>query len=225
MPVRSQPCRILANPQVHDLLQLDTASFDPDCISAPDWAKERLTVCPWVVVRRAEAPDGQFAVGVRGTLRSERWAWFICKNMIRQIVRPSQLLAVMQSSALAPRKPPFTALQQLIERWRDLSLPWGPAGSVGFELATGCPVTSDSSDLDIVIRAEERVSLEQARSLCEHPSGIRTKVDIRVETPDCGFALQEYAYTSSAILLRYPDGPRMGVDPWAEHSHAIMSGL
>jgi hypothetical protein len=123
------------------------------------------------------------------------------------------------------QKRPFTAVQQLVERWRDLSLPWGPTGSVGFELATGCPVTTDSSDLDIVIRAEERVSLEQARSLCEHASGIQTKLDIRVETPDCGFALQEYAYTSSAMLLRYPDGSRIGVDPWTKHSLTVVSAL
>jgi phosphoribosyl-dephospho-CoA transferase len=221
----TQPCQKFDNPQVHDLLQLDTDSFDPDCISAPDWAKETLAVCPWVVVRRAEAPDAQVAAGVRGTLRSQRWGWFIRKDMIRKIVRPSQLLALIQSSALGAREPPFTALQQIVERWRDLSLPWGPTGSVGFELATGCPVTTKSSDLDIAIRAKTRISVEQGRSLWERTTGLQTKLDIRVETPICGFGLQEYAYTSSAILLRYPDGPRMGVDPWSKHSHAFVSTL
>lgn len=213
----STPCEKFANPHVHDLLQLDRGSFDPDRIAAPDWAKETLRVCPWLVVRRAEAPEAHVAVGVRGTLRSERWGWFIRKDMICKIIRPAQLLELVQSSALSPRTPPFTALKQLIELWRDFSLPWGPIGSVGFELATGCPVTNGRSDLDIAIRTDERISVEQARWLWERTTGLQAKLDIRVETPGCGFSLQEYASASSAMLLRYPDGVRIGLDPWTKH--------
>lgn len=220
----SKPCQKFANPQVHDLLQLESGSFDPDRMAAPDWAKETLTVCPWVVVRRAEAPDAQVAVGVRGDSRSERWGWFIRKEMIRKIVRPSQLLAVVHSSALS-RTPPFAALQRLIERWRDLSLAWGPTGSVGFELATGCPVTTRRSDLDIAIRAETLISVERARWVWERATGLQTKLDIRVETPECGFSLEEYASSSSAILLRYSDGARFGNDPWAKNPRAVQGAL
>jgi phosphoribosyl-dephospho-CoA transferase len=84
-------------------------------------------------------------------------------------------------------------LPEVIERWRDLALPWGPIGSVGFEIASGREVTTEVSDLDIAIRAQERISVEQAQSLWERVTGLQTRVDVRVETPECGFSLQEYA--------------------------------
>jgi phosphoribosyl-dephospho-CoA transferase len=215
----------IASPQVHDLLQLDADLRQLGCIGGPYWARQTLASCPWVVVRRAQTPAGQIAVGVRGPTRSERWGCFIRKDVIRKIVRPSQLLAFAQSSVLSPRTPPFTTLQLLIERWRGLTLPWGPAGSMGFELVTGCPVTTSSSDLDIAICADARISVEQARSLWERASGLQTKVDTRVETPECGFSLEEYAASSWSILLRCPDGVRFGNDPWAKNPQAVQGTL
>src|SRR6266404_1419290 len=213
-----QPLEI-ASPRVHDLLQLDSDSLHSTYTGAPSWVRQTLTAWPWVVVRRAKAPAAQIAVGVRGTLRSERWGRFILKDMIRQLLKPCQLLALAQSSALSPRTPPFTTLQQLIERWRGLTLPWGPTGSVGFELATGWPVTTSSSDLDVAIRANVRISLEQARSLYECATGLETKVDIRVETPLCGFSLEEFAGRGpAAILLRVPRGIVLAKDPWSDET-------
>jgi hypothetical protein len=57
--------------------------------------------------------------------------------------------------------------------------------------------------------------VEQARFLWDRVTGLQTKVDVRVETSECGFSLEEYVRTSSSrILLRYPEGPRFGDDPW-----------
>jgi phosphoribosyl-dephospho-CoA transferase len=51
--------------------------------------------------------------------------------------------------------------------------------------------------------------------LWDRLAGLQVKVDVRVETPMCGFSLDEYAHASSArILLRYADGLRFGDDPW-----------
>jgi phosphoribosyl-dephospho-CoA transferase len=117
-------------------------------------------------------------------------------------------------------------LQEVIERWRDLTLPWGPTGSVGFELASARQVTTEASDLDIAIRAPQRIAAEQALSLWDRVTGLQTKVDVRVETPECGFSLKEYVCTSSGrILLRYPDGPRFGDDPWSEPSKSEVTIL
>jgi phosphoribosyl-dephospho-CoA transferase len=210
-----------ASPQVHDLLQLDPDPLLQACIDAPNWARLALASCPWVVVRRAQAPTGQIAVGVRGSSRSERWGCFVSTELIIRVVSPAELLAVARSSAPGLRTPPFNALPWLIERWCDLTLPWGPTGSVGFELATGRQAATNLSDLDVAIRANARISVEQARWLYERATGLRTKVDIRVETPQCGFSLEEYACASSPILLRYPDSVRFGNDPWAKNSQAV----
>jgi phosphoribosyl-dephospho-CoA transferase len=220
-----QPLSEIVRPQIHDLLQLHPDSLHAACMGAPSWVRQSLASCPWVVVRRAEAPAGQLAVGVRGTSRSERWGAFVGRNLITRVVSPAELLVVASSSAPSLQTPPFKALQQLIERWRDLALPWGPTGSLGFELATGCPVTNSSSDLDIAIRAPHRIAVEQIQSLWDRAIGLQTRVDIRVETGDCGFSLEEYASTSTEILLRYPDGARLGNDPWAKGPQAAESTL
>jgi phosphoribosyl-dephospho-CoA transferase len=94
-------------------------------------------------------------------------------------------------------------------------LPWGPGGSAGFELASGRHVVTPESDLDIVIYAERRMTAEEAKSLCDRAMNLPGVVDIRVETPVCGFSLKEFAGRSpAAILLRAPSGIVLGRDPW-----------
>ena len=203
------------NPQVHDLLQIDCASLRSGCAVEPSWVRQTMLDCPWVVVRRAQAASGVIAIGVRGHCRSERWAASCEKNLVREIVRPEDLL---RTSIDRRRTPALRALQGMSERWADLALPWGPGGSVGFELATGREVTTGASDLDLVIRAQQRITVDEARSLLGRTQGLEAKVDVRVETPVCGFALDEYVSASAKILLRYPGGVRLGEDPWQEEA-------
>jgi phosphoribosyl-dephospho-CoA transferase len=79
-------------------------------------------------------------------------------------------------------------------------------------------VTTQASDLDLVIRASQRIGGEEARFLLDRTLGLETKVDVRVETPVCGFSLEDYVTASAKILLRYADGVRLGVDPWREEA-------
>jgi phosphoribosyl-dephospho-CoA transferase len=203
------------SPQVHDLLQINRPSLSSECATEPSWVGRTLLDCPWVVVRRAQAALGLIAVGVRGETRSERWAAFCEKSLVSKNVRPEELLVCNSTSKDFLRTPALRALQEMRERWVDLTLPWGPAGSVGFELVSGRRVTTEASDLDLVIRARERIFVEEARVLLDRTIGLEAKVDVRVETPVCGFSLEEYVSASSAkILLRYPDGVRLGEDPW-----------
>jgi phosphoribosyl-dephospho-CoA transferase len=202
-----------SNPQVHDLLQINQPSLM--CTGEQSWVRQTLLECPWVVVRRAQAAPGLIAVGVRGNARSERWAALCEQSRISKIVRPEELL----SSNEVRRTPARRALQQMKDRWADLTLPWGPGGSVAFELATGRTVTTEASDLDLVIRATQPIAHEQARFLLDRTLGLDVKVDVRVETPVCGFSLEEYVLASSAkILLRYPIDVRLGEDPWREEA-------
>jgi phosphoribosyl-dephospho-CoA transferase len=202
-------------PQVHDLIRMDPVSIQS--IDAPIWVNRRLRYCPWAVVRRVRAPRGMIAVGVRGEMRNERWGGYVPGHAVEHIVEPGELLQISRSSTGMERTPPIRLLEEVVDRWRSLALPWGPAGSVGFELASGHRVTTKLSDLDIVIRASRRLSVESARSLWDCVRGLRPRVDVRVETPACGFALEEYVRRPlSRILLRYPDSARLGDDPWSE---------
>jgi phosphoribosyl-dephospho-CoA transferase len=205
--------------QVHDLLRVDPESVNPGCPAEQAWVEDALAASPWVVVRRDEAPEDQIAVGVRGATRGDRWGGFIARDQIRSIVRPAELLLLHRSSRCVPRTPALRALRQMDERWRHLTFAWGPGGSVGFELVSGQPSTNDSSDLDLIIRAPAAISRDLARSLWDRTQGLTVRVDVRVETPYCGISLEEYACGASGrILLRYPDGPKLGADPWSEHS-------
>lgn len=202
------------NPQVHDLVRIDRDSFVD--VPVPNWVKKILATCQWAVVRRALAPAGEIAIGFRGNTRSERWGGFLKKNLICKHVRPSDLLDAGRSAILIARTPAIKMLREVIERWDDFSFQWGPTGSVGFELASGSHVTTELSDLDIAIRAPSRMTLERARSLWQRLGGLQNNMDILVETPECGFSLQEYANMLPArILLRYPEGARLGTDPWS----------
>jgi phosphoribosyl-dephospho-CoA transferase len=213
---------IVDNPQVHDLVQIN-----PDSVSdiAPSWVSSALHSCPWAVVRRVPSAPGTIAIGVRGNARDRRWGGFICKDSVSSIVRPMDLLA-MPSSVPVPRTPAMKVLQQVREKWQDFDLTWGPIGSVALELVSGEPVTTECSDLDIVINAPRRLSIEQAQSLWYRIVGLDPRVDVRVETAECGFSLQEYACASpKRILLRYRDGVTLGDDPWSTRSISVRSAV
>jgi phosphoribosyl-dephospho-CoA transferase len=111
------------------------------------------------------------------------------------------------------RSPLVVVRRGLATAW---DLPWGPGGSVGFELATGRHAAKPESDLDTVLYSERRMTAEEAKSLCHRAMDLPAVVDIRVETPVCGFSLIEYARAESApILLRTPSGHLLGDDPWS----------
>jgi phosphoribosyl-dephospho-CoA transferase len=114
--------------------------------------------------------------------------------------------------------PALRSLRLLAERWADLDRPWGPGGSIGFELATDRHVARAESDLDVVIYADTPMEVAEARRLSDLTSnGFPTAVDVRVETPVCGFSLIEYATRSpSPILLRVVSAVVLGTDPWSQ---------
>jgi phosphoribosyl-dephospho-CoA transferase len=88
-------------PRVHDLLQVDAHALTADSVPQPAWVGKTLISCPWVVVRRGQAPVGQIAVGVRGATRSERWAGFCDERLIKKIVRPEPVLNARLSNTIS----------------------------------------------------------------------------------------------------------------------------
>ncbi|HEX4207035.1 MAG TPA: malonate decarboxylase holo-ACP synthase [Ktedonobacteraceae bacterium] len=206
----------------HDLLLIDGPDALVNQTTCPLWVSAALERAPYVVVRRQRASTGMVAVGVRGQTRSERYAAFLPTRAIRQQITPEQL-AQAQGWITSPRLSTSQALQALItvsdvlETW---DLAWGPVGSVGFELASDRPTITESSDLDVIIRAPERLSLALARTLLARLSSLPVRVDIQVETPFGAFALQEYGREASRVMVRTPDGPRLLHDAW-EHPEQV----
>jgi phosphoribosyl-dephospho-CoA transferase len=204
--------------RVHDLLEIDAARLLRGRASVPEWVVESLREAPFVVVRRGVASlERGIAIGVRGARRNERWAGECDPSVVRKVVTPQALLSRNgPAMARAAAIPALRSLPLLAKRWSELRFPWGPGGSVGFELATGRHVASPHSDLDVVIYAGAPMTPVEARALCNRAEGLPAAVDIRVETPICGFSLAEYANRAPApILLRLASGTVLGADPWA----------
>jgi phosphoribosyl-dephospho-CoA transferase len=201
-------------PRVHDLILLSSGDVDGACMAEPPWVHLALRHTPWVVARRAPAPNGKLAVGVRGAARGERWGGFVELSRAVRKKRPSQLRSYLARDSRRAI-PALKALTFVETELIHTDFDWGPAGSVGFELATGAPVATEGSDLDLVLFAPKRIDPMTARDLWVTLAASPTKVDVLVETPFCGFSLEEYTRAESTqILIRLPEGRRLVDDPW-----------
>jgi phosphoribosyl-dephospho-CoA transferase len=202
----------------HDLLRLR----QPIALSAegpiPSWVEAVLRRTPWVVVRRGRWCDGRVLIGVRGPARSERFAALVSVRAVEERLSPEDLIVSWHT--VDPQR--TTAVQALAALARvapllsRLGRRWGPGGSVGFELATGVPCVSPSSDLDLILRQERRLEPDEAVAL--HAALLETaapvRVDVLLETPSGGVALADLAARPERVLVRTADGPRLLADPW-----------
>lgn len=201
----------------HDLLRLHRLrQFDGE----PEWVRVSFERAPYAVVRRALAADGFVAIGLRGAERSQRYGAWVHLDDIETAVPPE---ALAQRGPLAERAalPAFTALAAL---QRDTTgtlseFVWGPTGSTGFELATRAPTVTLSSDLDVLIRAPEKLSHHAAIQLLSYLQAIAQcagiRVDAQLETPAGGIALAEWAAGKARVMARHARGPQLIADPWA----------
>jgi phosphoribosyl-dephospho-CoA transferase len=109
----------------------------------------------------------------------------------------------------------FRTLSYLESHLVGLDMSWGPGGSVGYELASGIPAVRADSDLDFILFAPRKLEIAEAQELWRMISSAPGKVDALVETPCCGFSLEEFVTRSrSKILLRTIDGRILGSNPW-----------
>lgn len=190
----------------HDLLRL----LDPAAVAsgAPDWVATALQRAPWVVVRRSSAPTGLVAVGVRGVDRSQRCALVVPHGMIGDVVAPEDLAELARRGGA----PAVRALADARACLDAAGMPWGPTGSVGFELATGVPTATAASDLDVVVRAP-LLTPPVVRRLGElHDrlgNDVPVRVDCQVETTSGAVALAELVTSPAEVLLKTTDGPHL----------------
>src|SRR5262249_39205199 len=155
---------------------------------------------------------------VRGAGRSERFAAFILPEAIDERVTPEDL-ATSLATHERPRGiiPVFRALWRIVPLLSGSGPRWGPIGSVAFELATGTPATSATSDLDVVIRRGCRLEGHEARHLLDELVGVASpvRVDVLLETPHGGVLLADFVKSPLRVLVRSADGPRLTMNPWS----------
>ena len=204
-------------PAPHDLLRLRTVD---DVIAGgplPGWATEALARAPYVVVRRARAAQGAIPVGIRGPERRHRLAAVLRSGAAAARIVPEDLAAgAWRRTARRATVPALAALDRIAAVMSDAARPWGPTGSVGFELATGVPVAGRQSDLDLVVRCPLRWPRYDAGEVLAALDAVDPDValDVQIETPTGAVALREYAAGRVPLLLRTRGGPRLVEDPW-----------
>ncbi|HVW69977.1 MAG TPA: malonate decarboxylase holo-ACP synthase [Steroidobacteraceae bacterium] len=202
---------MLTEPATHTLLRISGSHVFR---AAPEWVAPSLQRAPWVVVRRAYVRDGLVPVGVRGDTRDKRFASWLSPNDILEQLTPQDLVA-SRAWSHASRRDAIPALAALdvvagIMRERGFERAWGPIGSVGFELASGCTTATLDSDLDIIVAMEWLPALEDARRLREALALLPVNADVLLETSGGGggaVVLAEYVRSPEAYVVRTKAGP------------------
>ncbi|MGO4890462.1 malonate decarboxylase holo-ACP synthase [Anaerobacillus sp. MEB173] len=192
----------------HDLLEINDPAALFSYTAIPHWVDKSLTEAPFVVVRRADAPKGYVAVGVRGSMRNERFAAFLTVDRIVNCITPEMLSR--QKGWQKINREIFHQLDRVDQLMNHFALSWGPAGSCGFELASQKETVTSTSDIDIIIRPGQRFSQELARKLVSEFSKLPIRIDAQVETSEGAFSLNEYANSAKqSILFRTNNGPML----------------
>jgi phosphoribosyl-dephospho-CoA transferase len=195
--------------RAHDLLRIDSAGVSA-LSRVATFSSMPLKDFPFVVVRRTRQKEGLIPVGIRGRERHERCAsWVNALHIIERIPPES-----IDPLTPLPLLPAFDAFFELKRRWRDMRLTWGPSGSVGFELVSGCNVVHNKSDLDLVIRSATPLPTDLMQLLVEVENYLPCAIDLQIETPHGSFVAREYMNASFQCLLRTIDGPRLVANPW-----------
>lgn len=201
-------------PYAHDLLLVKSTTIEEACIAEPTWVRPALEKYPWVIARRAISAEDRVAVGVRGQERRQRWGGFMRKDQIVKGITPWHLRSGL-ANTVRLSLPAIQSLRFLEIELASLSNDWGPGGSVGYELVSGAPVVTQESDLDLVLSAPDRFDRDFVQHLWKKILLAPAKVDVRIETPWCGFSLEEYVRRNSEkLLVRTSTGPRLTADPW-----------
>ncbi|WP_096199600.1 malonate decarboxylase holo-ACP synthase [Bacillus sp. FJAT-45350] len=190
----------------HDLLEINNHLDLFSYTAVPEWVAKSLNEAPFVVVRRASSPKGLVAVGVRGTTRSERFAAFLPMKRIVNQITPEKL--ANERSWKGIDKDLFETLERVAQIMQRYTLFWGPVGSSGFELASGKETVTKTSDIDIIIRPVENLSIDLAQKLEKEFFKLPIRIDTQVEILEGAFLLKEYATSEGkSVLFRTNEGP------------------
>jgi phosphoribosyl-dephospho-CoA transferase len=194
----------------------------------PPWVDPALRRTPQVVIRRGTIRDGMIPVGVRGRTRSQRFAALVAVADIADWRCPEDL--IVSGHVLSQKRkeavPALAGLDRVAPLLTCRGYRWGPGGSVGFEIATGVPTATSSSDLDLILRQEFRIEPGEAADLLAAlaEAAAPARIDVMLETSSGGVSLADLAAQTRQVLVRTPCGPQLSVDPWLMDANAFRQG-
>lgn len=178
--------------------------------SLPEWAKSSLRTVPFVVVRRAPIEGEWIPIGIRGKARHEQYAGFLKLSQVKNVTKPETIADKDLWKSAVRRIPVLDEIQVIMKRQ---GIPWGPTGSVGFELVTNHAVIHEKSDIDLILKCEAPIDLQVSKILYKELSLLPIRIDAIIEMPYGAYALAEYAKAERLILLRTKKGPKLVSHP------------
>lgn len=210
--------------RAHDLLWLsDLLLTCPEPVR-PEWLTADWLLRAPAVVRRENTSNGIVPVGLRGKVRSERFKAYAESGKILRKISPEEILMQPIDKALA-RFPVVGTLIRIAPAINATGLCWGPTGGVGFTLASGLVVVNNSSDLDLVIRAPQPLSIALSSHLVALCSSVQCRVDLQIETPLGAFAFTEWMSGSQRVLLKAETGPMLTAHPWGQSTQQDLRSV
>jgi phosphoribosyl-dephospho-CoA transferase len=204
----------------HDLLWLrDPKALIPLApATRPSWAVDDWMAAAPVVVRRQKLDDSSLLpVGLRGRERHQRLAASVSCAAITHYLSPEMLARTSRIQFDVPALEALAMVRPLLDA---LGLPWGPAGGVGFALATGLPVVHAASDLDLVLRAASPLDQSQTDHLAALLHCTACRIDLQIDTGRGGFSFAEWMTGRERVLLKTDNGPLLICDPWEQAAQA-----
>lgn len=201
---------------LHDLLQVGSIT-DLSGEALPQWAQEVFPKSLTVVVRRSPIVAGKIPVGIRGPKREQRFASYVDAASVQKVITPYELVQTTSWADLSnDRKelPAIKALPQVAQILKEYQ--WGISGSVGFELATKAATAKVTSDLDLIWKPSVPVTKLAAQKLLQSLNQFKVHADLQVIQGTDGFSLEEYANSSSTIMIKTLGDPILVTDPWVK---------
>lgn len=190
---------------VHDIIRFRDVGTIAFHEGVPDWVKARPTSQHYAVVRRMKTTTQTVAIGLRGKGRSERIAGFINKAEIEEIITPRSLVSGMAHYRDSRFRAVLSEVDTIVS---PFGYEWGPTGSIGFELATGIPVTTATSDLDMTVYVPSGPDYQVLVQLYEQLEQCSLRIDTQIEFGQMGAALlTDIVKFKSGFLLRTSSGP------------------
>jgi len=200
----------------HDLLQIASVA-DLSGDNLPNWAKAVFPDSLTVVVRRSKILDDQIPVGIRGFKREQRFATYIEETAIQNVFTPYELVDGCNWENVADDRKQLPAIKALPKVNKVLSgYQWGISGSVGFELATQTNTAKLTSDLDLIWKPNHSIDKQAAKELLKNLNQFGVHADLQVIQGNNGFSLEEYANSSSTIMMKTLGDPILVEDPWID---------
>lgn len=206
---------------VYDLIKLKSINQSYFDKSFPEWALEGLNLAPFVVVCRGKLKDrdgkNYIPIGIRGGSREKRFGCFMLEENVEELITP-QYIVEQKLWGNSSWSFLLAQLEKELRKW-DSNLVWGITGSIGFELVAKHRVTSENSDLDIIIKPQKPFSVKEAGVLLnilqEKSYEINhTIIDVIIQTSKGWVSLAEYVGGTESYLMKTETGEKLLQDIW-----------